>query len=201
MIGSNIPDFSDFDSFDKARIGFFNIEILPYRRWATLEHIAFWTGITLIVFPFLVKGPAVFEKNKNDNRSDQNKKIILQIITEGINGSNFSLFEDLIHSNFVNHSNPENSGMVGFKEGLLQFINSFPDIHLHIEELISNEDFVATRGYWTGTHKRAFMNIPPTKKKVKVEYMDFWKVSNGKCTDKWMEMDMDNLLFQLRSIS
>ncbi|HMD00629.1 MAG TPA: ester cyclase, partial [Ferruginibacter sp.] len=60
-------------------------------------------------------------------------------------------------------------------------------------------DIVATRGEWTGTHSGDFMNTPATGKKVKVKYMDMWRLEDGKAVENWVQMDMPGLWQQLNA--
>jgi hypothetical protein len=41
------------------------------------------------------------------------------------------------------------------------------------------------------------MGIPATGKKVKIKYMDFWKVQDGKIKDNWVMVDFPYILKQL----
>jgi predicted ester cyclase len=76
-------------------------------------------------------------------------------------------------------------------------MNAFPDMDINLENIIAEDNLVATRGYWTATHKGQFMGIDATGKKVNVRYIDFWKVENGKCVENWVQMDFLSLMQQL----
>lgn len=61
VIGSNIPDHADFNSFAAAHIGFWSFKICSYRVWAALEHLAFWAGILPLTAMFLCQGSDAFK--------------------------------------------------------------------------------------------------------------------------------------------
>jgi hypothetical protein len=60
VVGSNIPDYPDFDAFNKARIGFWRIPIFKHQVWTTIEHLAFWVGIVPMTVGYLWYGKALF---------------------------------------------------------------------------------------------------------------------------------------------
>ena len=128
----------------------------------------------------------------------QNKEIVRQLFSEGICKKNLGLMDQLIHPGFVNHGIPDaKKGPEGFKEIIQTFLDAFPDMNVTIEQIISEGDFVATRGCWKATHQGQFMGIPATGKNVSVYYTDFWKVVDGKCMENWVQMDFLSLMKQL----
>ena len=134
--------------------------------------------------------------------SDQNKKLILQLFGEAMNGRNLALIDNLIAPGFINHGIPDaKTGPEGFKATIQQFFDAFPDMGIDVEQLIAEGDLVATRGYWTGTNKGSFMGMPPTGRHVRVDYADFWKIENDQCTENWVQMDIAGLKQQLTGMS
>lgn len=130
--------------------------------------------------------------------TDQNKKIVEQLFNEAFVKKNFSILQQVVDSDFVNHGIPgAQKGPEGLKQVIQQFLNAFPDMKINIEHIIAEGDLVATRGYWTGIQNGEFMGMPPTGKPVTVQYSDFWKLSNGKCNENWVQMDMVGMMQQL----
>ena len=62
---------------------------------------------------------------------------------------------------------------------------------------ICEGDMVVTQGEITGTNKGSFMGAPSTGKKFRVDYIDIWKVQNGKAVENWVSIDMAALMTQL----
>jgi steroid delta-isomerase-like uncharacterized protein len=123
--------------------------------------------------------------------TEQNKKIIQRLFKEVMNEQKFNLIDEFISNSFINHGLPNSKpGQAGFREILQMMTKAFPDMKVTAEQYVAEGDSVATRGYWTGTHNSDFMNFPATGKKVKVAYVDFWKITNGKITENWVQMDM-----------
>jgi steroid delta-isomerase-like uncharacterized protein len=130
--------------------------------------------------------------------AEQNKKIIRCLFEEGMNQRNFSLMNECIADNYVNHDMPGGEpGPEGFRKVIENFVNGFPDMRIRLDEVIGDGNIVATRGEWSGTHSGNFMGIPATGKKVKIKYIDMWRLENGKGVENWVQMDMPGLMQQL----
>lgn len=120
---------------------------------------------------------------------------------EGMNKKKFSLMNGLIAENYINHDMPGEPGAEGFKKMIQGFFEGFPDMQIRLDNVIGDGDMVATRGEWTGTHSGSFMGIPATGKKVKVKYIDMWRLENGKGVENWVQMDIAGLMQQLGMIT
>ena len=93
----------------------------------------------------------------------------------------------------------------GTKNGLAEFRRNwqlplraaFSD-RVYIEEaMFAQGEWVAGFGYIEATHSGAFMGIAPTGKRIRIKYMDFWKVREGKIVDNWVSVDYPYVLAQL----
>lgn len=131
--------------------------------------------------------------------ADQNKKNIEQLFTECIAQRNYALLDQFIHPSYVNYSFPApETGPDGMRLVIENFYKAFPDMKITMEQIIGEGDVVATRGYWTGTNNGEFMGMKPTGKRVKVGYIDFWKMRDGKGAENWVQMDIAGLMQQLQ---
>ena len=84
-----------------------------------------------------------------------------------------------------------------FTEGMKGLFAGFPDIKVTRIEQHELGDKVYTYAFWEGTQTGTFMGIPPSGKKAHVEYMDIWRVKDGKIRENWVVMDIAGLLIQL----
>lgn len=112
---------------------------------------------------------------------------------------NFALLADLLADNFVSHHFPApgSNNKAVFTEGMKSLFAGFPDIKVTRLQQIEQGDRVYTYAFWEGAHTGSFMGIAPTGKKVHVEYMDIWRVADGKIVENWVVMDIAGLLIQL----
>jgi predicted ester cyclase len=68
---------------------------------------------------------------------------------------------------------------------------AFPNLHVNIEDMVAEDDRVAVRATWTGTHKDVFplMPAPVSNRQVTFTGMVFWRISNGKVAERWAVID------------
>ncbi len=107
----------------------------------------------------------------------------------------------------INKLNGINSFISDFWKPLL---NSFPDLkrqtHIfmggvsngRIDGDLSKDGnrWVSGTGYFIGTFKNDYLNIPANNKKVKIRWGDFSKIENGKITEIYFLLDLIDLMQQ-----
>lgn len=71
-------------------------------------------------------------------------------------------------------------GLDGLKDVLRGLRAAFPDMHWTIQEQIAEGDKVLSRFEWTGTHRGAFLGVPPTDRPVTVWGMVIDRFEGGK---------------------
>lgn len=110
-----------------------------------------------------------------------------------------ALLNDLLGDDFISHHFPApgNNNKAVFMEGMKGLFAGFPDVKVTRVEQHEVGDKVYTYAFWEGTHTGAFMGVPPTGKKVHVEYMDIWRAKDGKIRENWVVMDIMGLMIQL----
>jgi steroid delta-isomerase-like uncharacterized protein len=96
-----------------------------------------------------------------------------------------------------NSGAPEPLNVEGFKQFGEVFLTAFPDGKLTIEDMVVEEDKVASRGTYRGTHTGDMMGIPPTGKPVTVSAMIIDQFANGKIVERWLLFDQMGMMQQL----
>ncbi len=91
-------------------------------------------------------------------------------------------------------------GPVGFK----QFYNSlrlaFPDLRYTVDDVIAEGDRVVVRWNWQCTHRGEFMGVAATGKRATVTGMAIYRVADGQCVERWVELGLLGLLHQLGAV-
>jgi steroid delta-isomerase-like uncharacterized protein len=122
---------------------------------------------------------------------------------EFINTASEKLAAELISSNAVFYV-PGCSEPVRGPGGYLAIIGmmraGFPDIRWTMEEMISEGDKVAARFTMHGTHRGTFFGVPPTGKPIKVQAMNFYRLSGGQFVEERGQPDMLGLLQQIGAV-
>ncbi len=87
--------------------------------------------------------------------------------------------------------------LAGLKNFYGALWTGFPDLAIHIDELVGEGDKVVWRITVTGTHDGAFQGVPATGKRVKFGAHYTFRIANGKIVERWSTLDRLALLVQL----
>jgi steroid delta-isomerase-like uncharacterized protein len=126
-------------------------------------------------------------------RLEENKVLIKSFIEEVFNEHNLTGTEKFLATNPTNGSGKTQES---FKDSLPALFSSFPDLHVDIEHIIAENNFVVVFLNFTGTHKGEFQGFPPTNKQVKIRSADLYRIENGKIVEHWDVVDQLDLLQQ-----
>jgi predicted ester cyclase len=88
-------------------------------------------------------------------------------------------------------------GPAGFKQFQRAYRSASPDMHLHLDAIVSNGDTVAARWSGTGTHRGPGLGFEATGRHVQFTGMTFIRVEEGRFVEGWNSMDQLGLLQQL----
>jgi predicted ester cyclase len=93
----------------------------------------------------------------------------------------------------------------GTKRGLAAFRRNwqlplraaFSDRTYLTEQFVADGEWAACFGHIEATHSGAFMGLAPTGRRVRIPYMDFWRVIDGRIKDNPVFVDFATVLKQL----
>ncbi|MBS1679431.1 MAG: ester cyclase [Actinobacteria bacterium] len=91
----------------------------------------------------------------------------------------------------------DSTGASALKEVFGRLHAAFPDLHVEIEDLIAEGDKVVSRNTVTGTHRGAFMGLPPTGRSVSYNEIFVARFAAGRLVETWGVVDMASLMRQL----
>ncbi|MFF6812127.1 ester cyclase [Streptomyces sp. NPDC012403] len=89
------------------------------------------------------------------------------------------------------------SGAEALKRVWEVLLRAFPDIHVTVEETISEGDKVVVRNTVTGTHRGEYQGVPPTGKTVTYSEIFIFRFANGRVAEVRGVVDVLSLLRQL----
>ncbi len=95
---------------------------------------------------------------------------------------------------------PDTHGPQEFKVFFRNLRETFPDIHIAIQDSVAEGDKVAVRVEITGTHLGNGLGIPATGKKISVQGICVIHAAGGKLVAGWNSWDQLGLLRQLGAI-
>jgi predicted ester cyclase len=67
-----------------------------------------------------------------------------------------------------------------------------------IDAQIAEGDLVATRKTLRGTHRGELWGLPPTGNRIEFEFIDIFRVAEGRLIEHWASIDRAALRSQLR---
>ncbi len=119
--------------------------------------------------------------------TDENKQLVDDMYA-GLNRNRLGIMNEYWHEDMV-WNGPTG---IGIKHGITDFeenyrrdfIAAFPDKYAEDIVRVAEGDWVAGTGFQDTTFVRDWLGIPATGEKVRVRYMDFWRVEEEPHTGK-----------------
>ena len=129
--------------------------------------------------------------------TEQNKAIARRFF-EAFEANDQAAFDELLSPDLVAHTHA--SGPVN-REAMLQGISAFnaafSELHFTMEDLIAEEDRVATRETVRAIHTGDFQGLSPTGKRIAISGMTVERIRDGKIVERWVNVDYMGLMQQL----
>ena len=127
------------------------------------------------------------------------KTLTRRIYDEVFTGGNLELIDEHFDEDFVEHE--EFPGLPPGREAVRYFVTAtqeaFADFMVNVEDVIAEDNKVAARVRFSGTHKGEFMGIPATGNKVDFQVIDILAFRDGKATEHWAVSDQLAMMTQL----
>jgi len=160
-----------------------------------IRKIVIW-ALMLSVFAIVI---GCSEESKVKQLEAQNKAVVRRALEELWNTRNLSICDEVFDPNctlyFQGKSYPFNPNEA--KETIGYWLKAFPDFKFTIEDMVAEEDKVAVRLIFTGTHKGEFYGIAPTGKKISVTQTEIDRLVDGKIVESWEDFDQHGMFKQL----
>jgi len=91
-------------------------------------------------------------------------------------------------------------GLEPLKQFVVTWRKAFPDSLLAIDEQVAEDDRIATRWTFTGTHRGEFRGLAPTGRFIKFTAMYFYRFAGGKVVEIHAMVNLLKLLQQLGAV-
>jgi hypothetical protein len=117
--------------------------------------------------------------------------VVRRLVAEAINGGDLDLLEELC----VEPLAPK------LRQAFAEFRAAFPDWHQKIVELVTEGETVVARFRCTGTQRGAWRGLPPTERRMKVDEVYFFRITDGRIRSLWGLEDTWTRMRQLRGVA
>jgi steroid delta-isomerase-like uncharacterized protein len=142
------------------------------------------------------KGHRKEDKNMSAGESKATMRQYLGVFEQG----NIDLLDELLAPDYTNHTpaTPDlPTGPEGVKAVVSMFRSGMPDLRVIIDDMIAEDDKVATRYTLEGTHEGELFGVPPTGRQLSIESITVERVSEGKIREHWRVTDELGMMQQL----
>ena len=134
--------------------------------------------------------------------SAQNKALVRRWFEQVWNKGRAESIDELLSDRSVVHGlGPDLRGPSGFKPFHAAYRDAFPDLALHIEHMVADDDLVAVHWSATATHSGSGLGFAATGKPVKFSGMAFIRVEGNKLVEGWNSFDQLGMLQQLGAVN
>ena len=134
--------------------------------------------------------------------ADQRKDLVKTFYDEVVNEGNLDRIPDLCTEDVVDHEAPPGTpgGIEGIREFVQTFRTGFPDLRVEVESAVQEDDMIAARVRYTGTHEGDFMGIAPSHNRIDIECIDMVRLEGEKCAEHWGVTDNLGLMQQIGAV-
>lgn len=126
-----------------------------------------------------------------------NKELVMGFFVEGYVHHNYDFLMQHMASDYFDNSPcaaRTNLECISILKGSEKI---FPDMQVEILDLIEENDKVAVRLRFTGTHSAELCGVPATGKKISFEALEIFRVANQQIVESWgywPDMQMKEML-------
>lgn len=126
-----------------------------------------------------------------------NETVVRHLFDEVFNKGNFSVVDDIVTSDMIEHQHLDRPGRDGVKQVAGTLRRWFSDFTLSIEDLVSADDMVWCRLNGQGTNTGSIMGHPPTGKTMRITVFDSFRLVDGKIVEHWGVADTLGMMGQI----
>jgi predicted ester cyclase len=123
------------------------------------------------------------------------KALVARFYEQVVNRGDLAAIDGLLSPDFVH--NGEARGISGQRTAIKALLTAFPDLQVTTKMEIAEEDLVAVRQEWTGTHKGEFLGAAPTNRQISFTSQAMLRIADGRIVEAWVNEDDLGLLRQI----
>jgi steroid delta-isomerase-like uncharacterized protein len=136
--------------------------------------------------------------------SQENMAIVRRYLEDGWGKQNLAVVDELVAPDMVDNNPVElmhqRQGVESVKSTILTLQSAFPHYSVTIDDLLADQDKVATRWTIRGTHQGTLMGIAPTGKSIAFSGVNIYRLAGGKIVEEGGMVDIAGLLQQLGAL-
>jgi predicted ester cyclase len=129
----------------------------------------------------------------------ENNKALLRRSYDAWNEQKMDEVASMIAPNFIDHAMPPEMayGREGFLKARALGKTALADVHLQLEHVFAENDYVITHVIIHATHVGTYRSIPPTGKRFAMETISIMRLENEQLVEHWECSDFPGVMKQL----
>jgi steroid delta-isomerase-like uncharacterized protein len=131
------------------------------------------------------------------------KHLVGRLADEVLTNGDLETFEEIFSDQYVNHNIPV-PGIPGTKAGFKQLVqatrDAFDDLEVHVDDVVSEGDFVVFHDHVTARSVGEFFGVPPNGQRLEWTEIHFLRVRDDQIVEHWTNFDQLGILRQLGAI-
>jgi predicted ester cyclase len=139
--------------------------------------------------------------------AEGNKRVVAEFVERCQNRHELAFADEVFHLDFVNHYRPDGRSIPdgehpasGFRAFYAALLRAFPDATMEVNEQPGERDLIATHKTLRGTKLGELWDLLPTGNQVDFEFIDIFRVREGRLIEHWTSMDLGALQQQMRAM-
>jgi steroid delta-isomerase-like uncharacterized protein len=159
----------------------------------TSVHETTWLALAVLA-AFGCAQPSPRSTTMSDQTRNENKRNVERLF-DTFNHDDLSPIDELFSPDYIGPQGDK--GPAGFRQIVVGLRTAFPDIHYTIDDAVAENDRVAVRWHWTGTHKAPFRGFPATGKRISNSGTGIFRLEGGRIVAASLETDRLGFLEQI----
>jgi predicted ester cyclase len=134
---------------------------------------------------------------------EANKRLVRRYLEEVVNTGDINAFAEFIAPDYVEvYNNTRKAvGLEGARQHILGVRETYPDLHLTVEQQIAEGEWVVTLVTARGTHRGGnWLGMKPTGKRVEITAVNIDRVVNGRIVEHGGAADLLEPLLAIGAI-
>jgi predicted ester cyclase len=121
----------------------------------------------------------------------ENKVLVRRYYEEVLNEGQLQVFDELADPTFISYlADGSGIGLDVYKQAIRGTLAAIADLHVSIEDQITENDKVVTRWKAKGTPQVEFAGIKPTGRTVTITAIHIHRVQDGKLMEHWEAINL-----------
>ena len=133
---------------------------------------------------------------------DINKKLVLQFYEEVWSRGNVDFADQVFAPDYIRHDlrpSAAPQGPEGQKKIAADFRAAFPNLQVHIDLMVAEDDLVATRWTMEGTLTGRWGSVAPTGRHARFSGVNIFRIHNSQVVELWNHRDDLGLMQQVNA--